>query len=117
MYGFHSEEAYKAVLDGVEIKTLNHGPNMLMTEFRLKKGAVLPEHAHPQEQSGYLVSGSIRLFIDGVVKTMKPGDSWSVGGNIRHKAEILEDSVAIEVFSPVREDYLQYVHDPDLLQR
>ena len=37
---------------------------------------------------------------------MEPGDSWCIPGHVEHRAEIIEDSVAIEVFSPVREDYL-----------
>jgi quercetin dioxygenase-like cupin family protein len=42
---------------------LVHGEKTLMTEFRLRKGAVLPRHSHPHEQTGYLVKGGIRLFI------------------------------------------------------
>jgi quercetin dioxygenase-like cupin family protein len=116
MFGFHSANAYQKVLDGVAIKTINHGEKMIMTEFVLAKGSMLPEHSHPHEQSGYLVKGSINLFISGTSKLMKPGDSWSIGGNIKHKAEILEDSVAIEVFSPLREDYLIYENEEDILE-
>lgn len=115
MFGFHSNKAYKNILEGIKIKTLNDGKNMLMTEFILGKGALLPEHSHPNEQSGYLVSGSIKLFINGVSKILKPGDSWCISGGIKHKAEILEDSVAVEVFSPVREDYLQYKNTEDII--
>ena len=82
MFGFHSANAYQKVLDGVAIKTINHGEKMIMTEFVLAKGSMLPEHSHPHEQSGYLVKGSINLFISGTSKLMKPGDSWSIGGNV-----------------------------------
>jgi quercetin dioxygenase-like cupin family protein len=48
------------------------------------------------------------LSIGSEKKEMQPGDCWSVPGGTGHGAQILEDSIAIEVFSPVREDYLQY---------
>ena len=108
MYGKHSENNYTEVLDGIQIKTLCYGDKMLMTEFLLRKDAILPEHSHPYEQTGYLVSGKIRLYIGNESKELVPGDSWNIAADIAHKAEILEDSVAIEVFSPVREDYLKY---------
>jgi quercetin dioxygenase-like cupin family protein len=92
-------------MEGIRRKTLVFGDNMLLTEFRLEKGKTLPTHAHPQEQTGYLVSGHIILTIDGEPHDMKPGGSWSIPGNVEHGAAIVEDSVAIEVFSPVREDY------------
>ncbi|HOJ30353.1 MAG TPA: cupin domain-containing protein [Spirochaetota bacterium] len=94
------------VLDGIERKTLVFGTHTLMTEFRLQKGKKLPIHKHPHEQTGYLVKGHIILIMDGQTYDMKPGGSWSIPGNIEHGAEVLEDSIAIEVFSPVREDYI-----------
>jgi len=77
-----------------------------MTEFRLRKGSELPLHSHPHEQTGYLVSGRIRLHIGSYVFDVDPGDTWNILPDVEHRAEIIEDSVAIEVFSPVREDYL-----------
>ena len=101
-----THEGYIKVLDGIERKTLVFGEKMLMTEFRLGKGNRLPFHQHPYEQTGYLVSGHLVLVIAGQRNEMTPGSSWSIAGNVEHGAEIEEDSVAVEVFSPVREDYL-----------
>jgi quercetin dioxygenase-like cupin family protein len=101
-----SEEGYIKVADGIERKTLVFGEKTLMTEFRLGKGRMLPFHRHPHEQTGYLVSGHLILVIDGEKHEMTPGCSWSILGGVEHGAEILKDSVAVEVFSPVREDYL-----------
>lgn len=116
MYGKHSENSYTEVLDGILIKTLCYGDSMLMTEFLLQKGAILPEHSHVNEQTGYLVKGKIRLFIGGAVRDLVPGDSWNIAKDVIHWAEILEDSVAIEVFSPVREDYLKFISYPDVVK-
>ena len=75
-------------------------------EFLLQKNAVLPLHSHPHEQTGYLIKGRIRLTVGADVHEVMPGDSWCVPGSVLHGAEIIEESVAVEVFSPVRKDYL-----------
>jgi len=114
MYGKHSEKNYNPILEGIQIKTLCYGDSTLMTEFRLQKDAVLPAHSHPYEQTGYLVKGKLRLYVSGSSKDLVPGDSWCIPKDVSHKAEVLEDSVAIEVFSPVREDYLKFIVDSDI---
>ena len=106
MFEKGSKDGYRRALDGIEQKTLVHGGKTLMVEFRLQKGAALPLHSHPHEQTGYLVSGRIRLTIGSNVHEVLPGDSWCIPGNVLHNAEIIEESVAVEVFSPVREEYL-----------
>ncbi|HMK54429.1 MAG TPA: cupin domain-containing protein [Methanobacteriaceae archaeon] len=102
-----SRDGYQSVLEGIERKTLVYGDKTLLTEFKLAKGKILPLHHHPEEQTGYLVSGHIILFIDKESYEMLPGDSWAIPENVKHRAETLEDSVAIEVFSPVREEYIE----------
>jgi len=114
MYGIQSDDGYVEILEGIRIKTINYGKDTLMTEFLLKKDALLIEHAHPFEQTGYLVNGAIKLYIDGSGKVLRPGDSWNIPSNVKHKAEILEDSIAIEVFNPCREDYLKFVNETDI---
>jgi quercetin dioxygenase-like cupin family protein len=106
MFETFSSTGYLPALDGIERKTLVYGKKMLMTEFRLRKGALLPRHAHEHEQTGYLVKGRIRLSIGTEVYDAQAGDSWSIPGGTEHSAEILEDSTAIEVFSPIRDDYM-----------
>jgi quercetin dioxygenase-like cupin family protein len=101
-----SKKGYTTAIEGVKQKTLVYGEKTLMTEFLLKKGYQLPLHSHPHEQTGYLVSGHICLTIDSEENDIRPGDSWCIPCGIEHGAKIFEDSVAIEVFSPVREDYL-----------
>ena len=104
--GKASPEGYIEAVPGVFRKTLVYGERTLMTEFKLAAGHTLPVHSHPHEQTGYLVSGHIVLSVDGTPYDMLPGDSWAILAGIEHGAQIIEDSVAIEVFSPVREDYL-----------
>jgi len=106
MFQKSNKEGYSTVLPGIELKTLVHGDKTLMTEFLLEEGRQLPKHSHPHEQTGYLVKGHIRLTIGSEEYDVMPGDSWCVSGSVEHSAKVIEDSVAIEVFSPVREDYL-----------
>lgn len=106
MFQKKSAEGYKPAIDKIEMKTLVHGEETLLVEFQMKKGALLPRHSHPHEQTGYLISGNMELTIGAKTFSVKPGDSWCIAGNIEHNAVILEDTVAVEVFSPVREDYL-----------
>jgi quercetin dioxygenase-like cupin family protein len=101
-----NQDGYKIVLPGIKLKTLVYGEKTLFTEFRMDAGSVLPKHAHIHEQTGYLIEGKIRLTIGEQVFEVKKGDCWSIPGNMEHGAEILKDSVAIEVFSPVRDEYI-----------
>jgi quercetin dioxygenase-like cupin family protein len=106
MFTKSNNNGYKQILPGIQLKTLVFGEKSLLSEFRMEQNSQLPSHAHAQEQTGYLISGRIRLFVGEDIFEVAPGDSWNVPGNVAHRAEILADSVAIEVFSPVREDYL-----------
>ncbi len=101
-------EGYKQIAEGIQLKVLTYGDNMLMAEFHLAKGAHLPEHEHPHEQTGYVVSGKMRLNVQGQESFESgPGGSWSIAGGAPHSADTLEDSVVIEVFHPIREDFLK----------
>jgi quercetin dioxygenase-like cupin family protein len=106
MFQKKNDHGYKAVLDKIRQKTLVFGDKSLLTEFRLEQGALLPSHHHTHEQTGYLVSGRMDLTIGDTTHPVEPGDSWCIPGGTPHCAVALADSVAIEVFAPVREDYL-----------
>jgi len=97
---------YREAVEKVWFKTLVYGERTLLGRFRLEKGAKVPVHKHPQEQTGYLVSGQLDFVIGDERFDARPGDSWSIPASVGHGAEALEDTIVIEVFSPVREDYL-----------
>ena len=63
MFTRHGDDGFEGAAPGIHMKTLCFGGDTLMTEFRLERGATLPRHAHPQEQTGYLVHGHIALTI------------------------------------------------------
>ncbi len=96
----------RQLLEGVHLSTLVHGQKTLMGQFSLARGALIPPHAHPHEQTGFMVSGRLRFKLADEALEVETGDSWCIPGGAEHSVEALEDSVVIEVFSPVREDYL-----------
>jgi len=100
------EGSFVLMGEGIRRKTLVSGEKTVMCKFEFDKGAVVPLHSHIYEQTGYLLKGKIRFIIDGKQHNLGTGDSWCIMGNVGHSAEILEDTVLIETFSPVREDYL-----------
>ena len=106
MFVKDSEKKLLSVVPGVQRKTLAVGANTLMTKFVLAAGSELPMHKHPHEQIGFLVSGRLVLSIGDESCDLLPGDSWAVPGDVEHCAKVIEDSEAIEVFFPVRQDYL-----------
>jgi quercetin dioxygenase-like cupin family protein len=97
---------YKTMRDGVHLKTLVWGEKTMLCEFKIEEGKGLPLHAHPHEQTGCLISGRMRFTIGSETFEVEPGDSWSIKGNVEHAAEAFEESIGVEVFSPVREEYL-----------
>ena len=106
MFYKKNDAGYRQVMEGIRLKTLVHGEKTLLCEFRIKKGKVLPSHSHPHEQTGYLVSGHMKFIIGDNVFDVEPGDSWCIPGDVEHAAEAFEDSMGVEIFSPVREEYL-----------
>lgn len=105
----NTQTAWHDILPGIRVSTLVRGEKTLMARFELQKGAFLPLHSHPHEQAGYLLSGLMTMTIDGLEHQFGPGDSWCIAGGVEHGAVVLETCLVIEVFSPVREDYLPYL--------
>jgi quercetin dioxygenase-like cupin family protein len=93
------------MLPGVIRRTMTHGERMMLIEFNLADGAVVPMHTHPHEQNGYLVSGRMRLEVGDEARDLSPGDCWMIPGGVPHEATALEPSVIVDIFSPPREEY------------
>lgn len=107
MYTKKDDSGFIQAFKGVKYKTLALGATMHLLEFHLDKGADVPMHRHPHEQTGYLISGKMTFVIDGESFEALPGDAWNIPGETEHGVEVHEDAVVLEVFSPVREDYLR----------
>ncbi len=106
MFAKRDSAGYSNPLPGIRMKTVSYGEKTLMAEIHLDAASVLPRHSHPYEQTGYLVKGHMRLSIGDAEHDVAPGDAWCIASGVEHGAQVIGDSVAVEVFSPVREDYL-----------
>ncbi len=91
---------------GITRRILANSDNLMLTEHTLEKGALLPDHNHPQEQLVYLLSGRILLEMNGIEYKMAAGDSLDIPANLNHKVTTLDKSVALDIFTPARKDYV-----------
>jgi quercetin dioxygenase-like cupin family protein len=84
-----------------------HGRNITVARIRLRKYAVVPMHSHPSEQITMLESGLLRFVISGKEQTLRAGESLEIPPDEPHMVEALEDSLAVDLFSPVRDDWIR----------
>ena len=82
-----------------------HGDKITLSFVDIEQGAVLPEHSHPHEQITFIMEGELEMVIGGEKMLLTPGMVHVIPSNTPHNAIAIEDTVAIDTFSPVREDY------------
>ncbi|SIO61168.1 Cupin domain-containing protein [Singulisphaera sp. GP187] len=94
------------IFPGVEIRT-TPGERMMLSVVTFEPGSVVLDHSHPHEQMGMMVSGRLEFTIGDVTRVLGPGDLWRIPGGIVHRVRALDGpAVALDVFHPIREDYL-----------
>ncbi len=91
---------------GVDFVVLSIGKDTMVTKMLYKLTDNVPFHKHPNEQSGYVISGKYKLKIGSEDYSLSEGDTYSIPANIEHSIEIIEAGQVIDVFSPIRQDYL-----------
>jgi quercetin dioxygenase-like cupin family protein len=106
MFTKKDSHSFRSLIEGVKMRPLVWEEKTILCEFKLEKGYKIPSHQHPYEQTGYLLSGKLNFRIDKTWHITKAGDSWCIPENVEHEVEILENSVVMELFSPIRPDYL-----------
>jgi len=85
-----------------------HTETMTIAWITLAKGAVVPRHEHPNEQIATVLEGRLRFLIgDEPELVVGVGESVPLASGVPHEVEALEDSIVLDVFSPVREDWLR----------
>lgn len=83
-----------------------HTNNVTLAHWEIDQGADLPSHSHPHEQIVNMISGTFELRVEGSTYTLEPGQVFIIPGNAEHSGCALSDCKIIDVFHPVREDYL-----------
>jgi quercetin dioxygenase-like cupin family protein len=94
-------------IKGGHRRVLADGERMMLVEWRFEPGASVPEHAHPHEQCGYVISGIMHFTVNGEERAVELGTGYFIPSNIPHSARFEEFTVLIDIFSPPREDYRQ----------
>jgi quercetin dioxygenase-like cupin family protein len=82
------------------------GQEIMVARVLLKKGCIVPEHSHHNEQLTYIVEGALKFYIDGKEIVVHAGEVLCIPSNMPHKAEALEDTVDLDVFAPPRADWI-----------
>jgi quercetin dioxygenase-like cupin family protein len=100
------EGSRHAIFPGVEIVT-NAGKGLMLSYVTFEPGSLVPDHAHPHEQMGMMISGRLEFTVGGETKVLGPGEIWRIPGGVVHRVRALDGpAVALDVFHPIREDYL-----------
>ncbi len=84
---------------------LIHTEALTIADFRIAKGTVLPEHAHPHEQVSTVLEGRFAFTVGGEERILAAGEVAVIPGNVAHSGTALTDCRIIDVFAPAREDY------------
>ena len=107
----------EAVTDAID-RRLVTGERSMLAHVYLAKGSVVPQHSHDNEQFTYILDGALHFFIgadESEEVIVRAGEVLHIPSNVPHKAVALEDTVDLDVFTPIRQDWLDgtdsYFHD------
>lgn len=98
--------AWEDLGGGVRRKILGWNPDMMMTRVAFEAGAIGALHRHPHRQCAVVESGVFDVTIDGRTQRLSAGDGYIVPSNVLHGVVALEPGVLLDVFTPMREDFL-----------
>lgn len=82
------------------------GRDIMVARVLMKKGCIVPEHSHINEQITYILEGALKFWIDGKEIVVHAGEVLTIPPNMPHKAEALEETVDLDVFNPPRADWM-----------
>ncbi|HYK87832.1 MAG TPA: cupin domain-containing protein [Acidobacteriota bacterium] len=99
--------AWEKVTDDISRKIIT-GENEMISHVYLKKDAVVPEHSHVSEQITYILEGALKFRILGEEIVVAAGQVLVIPPNVPHKAVALEDTLDVDIFSPIRRDWLDH---------
>jgi len=83
------------------------GDRVTVARFELKRGGVVQMHAHHNEQVSFIIEGALRFKINGREIVVRSGELIQIPGNVPHEVDVLEDTLAVDVFSPIRQDWIE----------
>lgn len=95
----------KEQMNPLFVRQVIHGKTMTVARLNIRKGCSVPVHSHHNEQISMMEQGSLKFVLAGVEKILKPGEILRIPPHVPHSAEALEDCLAVDLFSPPREDW------------
>ena len=101
------EIAWETVGEGVRRQIMGYDDKIRLVNVELEKGGIGPMHQHYHSQVTYVISGQFDLTIGEDTRRMKGGDAFYIPPNVMHGAICVEKGVLIDVFSPIREDFME----------
>ena len=90
------------------------GEREMLAQIYLKRGALVPIHVHESEQMTYILQGALRFLVDGEEVVVREGEVLHIPSRLPHQAEALEDTLELDVFSPVRTEWLYATDEGNL---
>jgi quercetin dioxygenase-like cupin family protein len=84
-----------------------HGQNVTIARLELRKGGVVPEHSHINEQVSMVQAGALKFVSNGREHIVRAGECLTIPPNVPHRVDVLEDSLVVDIFSPAREDWIR----------
>ena len=84
-----------------------NGEKVMVAQLFLKQGCLIPEHSHESEQMSFVVTGSLKFFLEGEERIVKSNELLHIPSRIKHSAEALEDTLTYDIFSPIRQDWIE----------
>ena len=87
------------------------GEREMIAQIYLKRGCVVPNHSHESEQMTYILQGALKFFVGGEEITVREGEVLHIPSWIEHQAEALDDTFELDVFRPIRQDWLDHTDD------
>ena len=82
------------------------GEREMLAQIYLKRGALVPMHAHDSEQMTYILQGALKCLVGGEEVTVREGEVLHIPSGTPHQAEALEDTFELDIFSPIRSDWV-----------
>lgn len=101
------DQMEKEVLSPAIARKIISGEKAMVSQVFIAKGGVVPEHHHESEQITYILEGALKFEIEGQEIVVGKGQVLLIPSNVPHRAVALEDTVDLDIFSPIRTDWLQ----------
>jgi quercetin dioxygenase-like cupin family protein len=87
------------------------GERQMLAQVYVKRGCLVPMHSHESEQMSYILQGALKFLVGGEEITVREGEVLHIPSWVEHQAEALEDTLELDMFSPIRQDWLDHADD------